>query len=403
MSPLHVQELHNMSTLKVNTIRHTGASSDAVTLASDGTCTAKITNNLSNRNLIINGSCIVAQRSSSPVTDDAYRTVDRFRIDYSGADNHPTQAQHELTSSDTGPWEKGFRFSYHLTNGDQTSGAGTGDFMAIDTRLESRDIANSGWNYTSASSYITLSFWVKSSVAQNFYGQVESDDGTAQNYPFETGSLSANTWTKVTKTIPGNSNFTFFNNEGLGLKITLWAFAGTNLTGSVSLNTWAAYSASTRTPDNTSTWWTTNDATLEITGVQLEVGDVATDFEHRSYGDELARCQRYYQQIGATGQDGSYTISAGYLYDNGNKIAVGYAPPVSFRTTPTMTNGSTTLQAKTPGAGTENVTSYNFIEVVEPSTWIAISGVSGGDLGNDHDICLWTCPSNGLVQMSAEL
>ena len=124
-----------MSTLKVNTIRHIGASSDAVTLATDGTCTAKITNNLSNRNLVVNGSCIVAQRSTSPVTDDSYRTVDRFALDYSGTDNHPTQAQHALTSSDTGPWEKGFRYSFHVTNGDQTSGAGTGDEMNIDYRF----------------------------------------------------------------------------------------------------------------------------------------------------------------------------------------------------------------------------------------------------------------------------
>jgi len=65
---------------------------------------------------------------------------------------------------------------------------------------------------------------------------------------------------------------------------------------------WAAWSGATRTRDQTLTWWATNDATFEITGIQLELGDHATDFEHRSYGDELARCSRYYQRV-----DGSAT------------------------------------------------------------------------------------------------
>ena len=116
-----------MSTLKVNAIRGTGASSDAISVNStDGTCTAKITNNLSNRNLIINGAMNVAQRGTSS-TLVGYKTVDRFRYDYGGENEAVTQAQHALTSSDTGPWEKGFRYSYHVTNGNQTGGAGTGD------------------------------------------------------------------------------------------------------------------------------------------------------------------------------------------------------------------------------------------------------------------------------------
>jgi len=365
-----------------------------------------------NKNLIINGACAVAQRSTSAVTDDSYRTVDRFSLGYGGIDEHPTQARHALTSSDTGPWEKGFRYSFHVTNGNQTSGAGAADYMEIYQYIEDQNISQSGWNYASSSSYLTISFWVKSSVAQKFYGFLYTNQaaaGDCKMYSFvidngSGGNLAADTWTKITHTIDGDSSLTFNNDNTNGLAVGIFPFEGTDYTTSGhSLNTWAAWSSSNKVPDMTSTWWTTNDATFEITGLQLEVGDTATEFEHRSYADELARCQRYFQQIGATGQDGSYTIAAGYLYDTGNKIAVGYTPPVPFRATPTMTNGSTTLQAKTPSAGTENVTSYNFIEVVEPSTWISISGVSAGDLGNDHDICLWTCPSNGLVQMSAEL
>ena len=288
-----------MSELKVNSIKGVAASDAAITINNtDGTCTANITINLSNRNLIINGAFLVAQRSSDPVNDDSYRTVDRFRLLYGGTDNHPTQAQHALTSSDTGPYQKGFRFSYHITNGDQSSGAGTNDNLYIQTKLESQDLANSGWNYTSASSFITLSFWVKSSVAQNFYGYLRTMDGTGQRYAFETGSLSADTWTKVTKTISGNSNLQFDNDANEGLQIIIAPFFGTAFTDSgVSLNAWGAYSGSARMPDNTSTWYTTDDATFEITGVQLEVGSVATVFEHRSFAQELDLCERYCQVI----------------------------------------------------------------------------------------------------------
>ena len=104
----------------------------------------------------------------------------------------------------------------------------------------------------------------------------------------ETGSLSADTWTKITKTIPGDSGLQIDNDNAEGLRIDFPIFYGTDLTNnSASLNAWANYNGAARTPDQTSTWYTTNDATFEITGVQLEVGSTATDFEHRTLGQEL--------------------------------------------------------------------------------------------------------------------
>ena len=205
-------------------------------------------------------------------------------------DESPTQSQADLGSSDT-PYTLGFRKAFKLTNGNQTSGAGASDYSQIVTKLEAQDIVNSGWNYKSASSFITLSFWVRSSVAQNFYGTFRTHDGTSYSYPFETGSLSANTWTKVIKTIPGNSNLQVNNDNGIGVQIVWEIFRGTSLTGSVTLNQWGAYAGATGTPDQTSTWYTTNDATFELTGVQLEVGPEATVFEHRSFAEERELCR----------------------------------------------------------------------------------------------------------------
>ena len=326
-----------MSEIKLNSIKGVEATDAAITVNnSDGTCTANITNK-PNRNLIINGAMQVAQRGTSSTTS-GYGSVDRFASFYGSTDEAVTHSQVDVASGTT-PYTSGFRKALKITNGNQTSGAGTHDNVQIKTTLEAQDIANSGWNYTSASSFVTFSFWVKSSVAQNFYFYLKTYDGTAQIFTMETGSLTADTWTKITKTIPGNTNLQFDNNAEQGLEINISPFFGTNFTDSgVSLNAWGSYSNSTRTPNQTSTWYTTNDATFEITGVQLEVSDHATDFEHLSFADELRRCQRYYYVLasGAT-----KFMCVGDFWVAGQADG-GITLPVEMRATPTLdhTNGA---------------------------------------------------------------
>ena len=339
-----------MSTLKVNTIRHTGASSDAVTLATDGTCTAKITNPRSFRNLVINGAMLVNQRATQ-ATSTGYNSIDRIAYYHLNVDEAPTYSQADVASGTT-PYELGFRKCLRVTNGNQTSGAGAADQISIDYRFEAQDIANSGWNYTSTSSYITLSFWIKSSVAQDFKLQLKTEDGTEKAYPMSTGALSANTWTKITKTIPGHADLQFDNNNAKGFNIHWFAFLGTDLTASVTDNAWINYSGSSKANDCTSTWYTTNDATFEITGVQLEVGDTATDFEHRSYGDELYRCQRYYQTL--TGGVGAGT-------DSSSQIGYSQVFPVPMRVTPTCSaNGALTFEEMSDADRTQSSAEASF-------------------------------------------
>ena len=318
-----------MSTLKVNAIRGTGASSDAISVNStDGTCTANLTNPKSFRNLIINGGCVVNQYGSTS-TSNGIKTLDRWYASWSGTSTAITQTAHDLTSSDTGPWEKGFKRSFHLA---RTAGSSDADNYAnIRYLVEAQDIVNSGWLHTSTSSKMTLSFWVKSSLAGTYGVTVRTKDGTNKVYA-TTYTLSANTWKKVSMTFPGASNITLNNDNGAGFDINIAAHWGTDFTVSsgFSYETWNTFVGSSRYNDFPQDWISTSNATFEVTGLQLEVDNgsgVATDFEHRSYADELRRCQRYYQEI-----HGGYGGGA----DDSTEIVYCVTYPVKMRATPSV-------------------------------------------------------------------
>ena len=352
-----------------------------------------------NKNLIINGAMQVAQRGTSSTTG-GYQTVDRIEVGFADTDENPTQSQVDVASGTT-PYTSGFRKAYRITNGNQTSGAGTSDIIDIKYSIESQDVAKSGWNYTSSSSNITLQFWIKSSVAQNFFGHLVTDDGTSQNYPFETGSLGADTWTKVTKTIPGNSNLQFDNDNGKGLEIRILPFAGTARTASsATLNQWAAYDGAARTPDNTSTWYTTNDATLEITGLQLEVGSVATDFEHRSFADELLKCQRYCQKLGAG--NGTYDCMATGNGVYNTKAYIPYRLMTSMRSTPSFTLlGSASDFYYTRDGGEHAVSNITFDQAGLNMVAVLVTVSTG--ISNDEGIRLYNINNTGGLLFTAEV
>ena len=306
-----------MSEIKVNSIKGVGASAAAITVNNtDGTCTANITNNLSNRNLINNGAMQVAQRGTSS-TVNGFGSIDRWQFNYGGHDNAITQSKINVAPTETGAGTAGFRNAFRITNGDQSSGFGTTDYFQFQQMIEDQNIANSGWIVNDSNSNITLSYWIRSSVTQEFFGFVETYHGDDWMYGWSTGVLTADTWTKITKTISGRSNLTWGNDNGNGLlvaPVTLW---GTNYTdSSVGNDAWHQYFSSSRTPDATSTWWTTNGATVDITGVQVEVGSVATDFEHRSFAQELALCQRYFNAYSTETVNGHWFLAAGYNSSN---------------------------------------------------------------------------------------
>jgi len=299
------------------------------------------------RNIIINGAMQVAQRGTSS-TDSGFGTVDRFST--SRGTVTATQSQETLASGDT-PYSLGFRKYFRITNTGTTSA--TNSYIAIRHRIEAQNIAMSGWNYTSTSSDITISFWVRSSLAGTYYMSLRSDDGTAQNYTIPV-VLSANTWTKIIKTVSGDSGISIDNDNGIGLDVIMWAHLGTDYTtSSHTSNQWNTYSGTDQAPDYSQNWNNTSSATFDYTGIQLEVGSQATPFEHRSFGEERNLCYRYYYRHASDGSNQNM-LGVGYV-DSSTSAVVQIVPPVSMRADPTAieTTGTASNYGVRQGSGVD--------------------------------------------------
>ena len=307
--------ISGVSTIGVTTVHLTGINNLSYPTAGP----------LSNRNLVTNGAMRISQRATTS-TSDGYQTCDRWRGQF--GEGAMTQSQQSLSSG--APYNEGFRYFMRLQN--TTATTANNSYRNYQQRIEAQDVATCGWDHTSSSSYITLSFWVRSSVGQEYQAFVRTADGTERVYSFPF-TLAADTWTKITETVPGNSSNQIDNDNGHGFSIAIIAYYGTDFTGASNADrTWRNRTNSgDYIPDMTSTWSSTTNATFDLTGVQLETGSVATPFEHRSYADDLARCQRYYYKLIADTGD---TFANGY---NQNTTATRNILhfPVTMRVAPT--------------------------------------------------------------------
>ena len=397
------------SRLIVNSIRHTGASADAITLDNSGnatfpanvTCSGTATGfgkDPKATNLVINGAMMVAQRGTSFTTHPSY-AVDRFRW---GFNNHSagtvTVSQQSLSSSDT-PYTLGFRKYNRMALG-QAGTAAANTAINLTYKFEAQDVANSGWNYTSTSSFITISFWFRCSTNQTFVGEFQSKDGTAQAYSFTFTASGNNTWTKITKTIPGASNVQIDNDNGGGFDFRWYAFYGTDYsTSGHTLDQWGPYSSSDIVPDMASTWLTAGASTFDVTGVQLEVGDSATDFEHRSFADELARCQRYFQVLV---DSESVYFGGGYMYDHYRAyLPVQYY--VEMRSAPSFqyTSGTNYYSLHRNGSG-DNFDGWSSA-IGGDNKHVAIQAQSGLSGTGGHAGAFWSGNAASKITFEAEL
>lgn len=311
-----------MSQINVDAIRSANGTGDAISLtASDKTCTANITNNLSNRNLIINGAMNIAQRGTSHTalggTAGVY-TLDRFRL--GGTMN---AGRHTITQDSSGP--AGFAKSLKVDITTAEASLNAASLNLISQFLEGQDLQHLQKGTATAKS-LTLSFWVKSTTTGTYIVELQDQDNSRILNKSYTIS-AANTWEKKTLTFAGDTTGAFTNDTGSSLLIQWWLAAGTNFTSGTLGSSWAATTNANRAVGQTNLFAAdTND--FYLTGVQLEVGDYATDFEHRSYGRDLERCKRYFQKIDFYKYSGN---PAWYYYYNDTIIL---SP--SMRATPTL-------------------------------------------------------------------
>ena len=315
-----------MSTLKVDAIRHNSATSDAITTAADGTCTAKLTSvnggQLSHHNIIINGAMNISQRGTSFTSLGTAYTVDRFRYTENIDTGVVTVTQESIT--DLPGFTKAAKINCTTAEAGVPSKSGS-KFAAFNTKLEGQDLQQLAYG-TSSAKQITLSFYVKSNVTGTFCVSLYKPDQTDRNVSLGYTISSANTWEKKELTFPADTGGGGIdNNNGSGLEI-YWVVARQQGYAGTASTTWGNNTDSRFANLCTATIFENTNDHIMFTGVQLEVGDTATSFEHRSFHDELLRCQRYYAEAGVVLADGTPE-----RYHNNVSL------PVEMRAIPTRT------------------------------------------------------------------
>ena len=405
----------------VSTFRNTMNVGAAVTISESGIEASGIGITVANingsstgsKNLIINGAMNVAQydlaEGNGTITTASGHLCDRWKIQQGGIDENARMEHVDVGSSDTGPYEEGFRKSLKIQNGNQSSGAGAADFIELYQYIEGDQVLTSGWDYKNPNSKLTISMWVKSTIAQTFPGFVyTTSNGSSVHYMYDyvigngTSNLTANTWTKIKHTLPGNSNLVVTAGTGYGLGFGIFPFQGTNYTTSRSAsNAWQAWDSNNKTPDFTTTWYTTNNAQLYITGVQLEVGEEATPYKHKHITEEQMMCKRYYQVISPSAGD---HMMFGFGRAEGNTARIGISVPVPMRAVPTVTcsNNRAVKYDATMSSSTSTPSVYNSGSVDLDSNMMTID--FGGHSSLSHNnVYIVTSDSGGSLQLSAEL
>jgi len=314
-----------MSTIKVNKIENTSTTDGGISIDNAGHVQIDgqqlpTAGALSHRNLVMNGAMQVAQRTTSAtgVTTTGYKSVDRFKANISA------MGTYTISQSTDAPDGFSNSLKYEVTTADASPAAS--DQVAAEYRVEAQDLQHLNYGSSSAKS-LTLSFWVKSDVTGTYSNEFMQADNSSKHYSFSYTINTADTWEHKTVTVEGDTSGVINNDFGEGLLIKWWLGAGSNFTsGTYSTGSWAARTAANAVSSSSPNFASTVGNEWYITGVQLEVCSVATPFEHRSFGEELARCYRYFQKsysygtaVGANTTDGRYYFLIGTTSDAANK------------------------------------------------------------------------------------
>ena len=320
---------------------------------------------LSNRNLIINGGQTVSQRGTSftSQTSGTNYYTDRWAINFSSIGTWT------ISQSTEAPSGFGYSLKADCTTADASPAAS--DNIHIITKLEGQNLQALDKGSSSAKS-CTLSFWVKSNktgVGQCNLRDIDNNRMISATYNIN----AANTWEHKTMTFAGDTTGSFDNDNAASLQIEWWLDSGSNNTSGTVQTSWAARNVADRAAGLTLSLADSTSNEFYLTGVQLEVGDTATPFEHRSYGDELLRCKRYFQ-----------VMKTGLAIANGTSdIRIAEPLEIEMRSTPSLGKTSGTFffgDMISAGAGSTSTPSINGTTTQNNKTINANIGGFGGSL-----------------------
>ena len=359
------------------------------------------------RRININGDMMVAQRATSASVSDGsnegYSTLDRWYLLYSSAAGGVITLSQDTDVPTDYTWG---RFNHSAKLDVTTADTSIGDAHAVtfQYRIEAKDIRNSGWNYTSSDSTLSVSFWAKSVKAGTYCVFLFSQDGTQRNNVQEY-TLVANTWKHIELEFPGDSSISFDDNTDNGLTVG-WALqAGPHRYESVVNGQWLNRSVGNNhgkyATSNQVNFLDSTDNNFYLTGVQIEVGK-ATRFEHRSFNDELALCQRYFQKYTCSAQEWIYVES-----DNASHKWWGtYFNPMRAQPTVDLSNLSTGSGATAAGSGGNTVSLVSLVSTSSDSSAngrISCRVTFGGAWGSAYSVAHIDAWSGDSVTFSSEI
>ena len=327
-----------MSEIKVNSIKGVGASTAAITVNNtDGTCTANITNNLSNRNKVINGGMIVNQRGDQSATGSAgYFACDRFKtVNNCGALVAISQ------STDT-PDGFGNSMKWDCTTADTSIAAS--EFFIIRYGFEGRDLQDMQKG-TSSAKKVVLSFYAKATKTGTYIVELVDHDNSSRHVN-KSYTISDTNWNRYTISFPADTTGALDNDSNKSMDINFWLVAGSTYNSGTLQTSWGADTNANRAVGQVNALDSTSNDFF-LTGVQLEIDHsglgIASDFEHRSFAQELALCQMYFFQateIGSTSEVSNNPICIGTMFSSSDMRAI-IDFPVEMRATPTLSSNDT--------------------------------------------------------------
>jgi hypothetical protein len=348
----------------------------------------KALNQFAHRNLLINGDMQIAQRATSvsSVTSGGFLTVDRWNQGIT------TQGTWTVSVENDAPTGSGFRKSHKMLCTTADASPAAADNIQFFQPVEGQNLQQIKKG-TAAAEQLTVSFWVKSNVTGTYIVNLYDNDNARIISKSYTISASG-TWEYKTITFPADTTGAFDNDNNLSLYVIWGLGAGSNMTSGTLATTWQSAVEANRYPGQTNVASATNNY-WQITGVQLEVGDVATPFEFKSVEDELLECQRYYIKFD---QGKGFMGGAG---GNSNNSTMGRSFPVTMRATPTMSHQNTKTTDYWNAAGNNSaLTSWHV-----GTTYAFVVAVHGNLYGGGRQVVYMEEASSGVsfIEYGAEL